>query len=346
MLRTGKVKPVVQALANEAPSYSIIFSSDLPLHDAAGKGLISVCKDLLDEGADVHALDKTEDKTTALQVAAAFGHAEVCRMILERGAQANSVMGGWSALQLAISFGSPAVCAVLLQHGADVNYSANTRGYQKGKDTLVPCLNTTPLHASVMNDSPSELVGMLLKVSDYRYCDCGLYSFLTASRSSIRKAGARVDAVDGKGSTSLTVAASQGRLDKVALLLSSGADPNIESLQWGFALIISITNGHTAVSMLLIENGADVNGTSSAIGGGGMVRQTPLHACGMAGLLSSSSKGPRDGELETPMTLSTRDTDIAMAQIASALLEHGADVNAMMEYKALEVSVAPILMNL
>jgi ankyrin repeat protein len=267
-------------------------------------------------------------------------------MILERGAQANSVMGGWSALQLAISFGSPAVCAVLLQHGADVNYSANTTGWQKGKDTLVSCLNTTPLHASVMNDSPSELVGMLLKVSDYyRYRAYGLYSFLTASRSSIRKAGARVDAVDGKGSTSLTVAASQGRLDKVALLLSSGADPNIESLQWGFALIISITNGHTAVSMLLIENGADVNGTSSAIGGDGMVRQTPLHACGMAGLLSSS-KRPRDGELETSMTLSTRDTDIAMAQIASALLEHGADVNAMMEYKALEVSVAPILMNL
>lgn len=65
---------------------------------------------------------KSNSGKTALMIAAENGHEEVCRLLIEKGADVNiSDQLGDSALSIAASNGLSNVCARLIKHGADVN---------------------------------------------------------------------------------------------------------------------------------------------------------------------------------------------------------------------------------
>lgn len=77
----------------------------------------------------------------------------------------------------------------------------------------------------------------------------------------------RVDlnSTDDHGVTALMIAAGRGKLELVRLLLTSGADVNIQDFQGKWpsagktALMFAATGGHTEIAKMLIANGANVD---------------------------------------------------------------------------------------
>lgn len=85
---------------------------------AAYYGHAGVCKLLLDHHAAIDALDECE--CSPLMIASSEGHAAVCELLLERGAAVNAVdHTGWTPLIFAANKGCASVCRVLLDNGAD-----------------------------------------------------------------------------------------------------------------------------------------------------------------------------------------------------------------------------------
>ncbi len=90
---------------------------------AAESGNIDIVKVLIQNGADVNAVD--ENKQSALHHAAEYGDVELAKVLLENGADVNAIDGDENtALHIAAIFDDDDcvdVTKVLIQNGADVN---------------------------------------------------------------------------------------------------------------------------------------------------------------------------------------------------------------------------------
>ena len=91
------------------------------LHRACGEGEINEVHRLLDQGTKVNDAI-TGLSQTALFYAAARGHADICALLIERGAKVNNAKNNeFCPLSTAVFWGHKEVCSVLLHHGADSN---------------------------------------------------------------------------------------------------------------------------------------------------------------------------------------------------------------------------------
>lgn len=96
-----------------------------PLHLAAFFGHSELAKALLDRGADVNARSTNPMKNTPLHAATAGQQIEAMRLLLMRGADANVRQeGGWTALHSAAQSGNREAVELLLAHGAHINLRA------------------------------------------------------------------------------------------------------------------------------------------------------------------------------------------------------------------------------
>lgn len=85
---------------------------------AVARGNANACHHLLEQGANIHAVD--EQNWSALHLAAFFGRADACQSLLAHGANADAVTKrGESALHLAAHDGHADICLILLAHGSD-----------------------------------------------------------------------------------------------------------------------------------------------------------------------------------------------------------------------------------
>ncbi|HLG17644.1 MAG TPA: ankyrin repeat domain-containing protein [Blastocatellia bacterium] len=120
---TGRTARVREMLDEDA-SLVNAFAPDgfYPLGLAAFFGHRETFEVILSAGGDVNLSAKNAMKVTALHAAAASGHTEMVRQLLERGADPNvRQQAGFAPLHEAAASGLMEMAELLLAHGADVN---------------------------------------------------------------------------------------------------------------------------------------------------------------------------------------------------------------------------------
>jgi ankyrin repeat protein len=221
------------------------------LSNAAIEGEAARASELLSRGADVDCKD--ESANTALHWAAKMGHVEVARVLLDKGAKVNALNKEIETpLFLASQEGKVAVMAVLLERGANTNARCRDLGY-------------TPLHAAVGRDEYAATALLIAKGANINaktdYLEAPLHR---AARHAFNgdgqiaralvEAGAALDPLDGRGSTPLIIAASEGNRAVAVLLVEHGADVNARNRLGRGALDYVETN--PSLKKLLVAHGA------------------------------------------------------------------------------------------
>ncbi len=192
--RAGNVSEVKKQLASGVNPNSgtfpwnlrhSLFANNKPLHFAAADGHIEVVRLLLEDGAHVSATN--EGGETPLHYAANHGHIEVVKVLLDNGADVSAKgTGCGTPLQWAARNGQIKAAELLLARGADVN--------QRGGG------GRTALHDAVTHEH-IDMVELLLS------------------------GGAAVNARATGGRTALHVAAYNCKVEIGRILLERGADP-------------------------------------------------------------------------------------------------------------------------
>ncbi|XP_026685165.1 ankyrin repeat domain-containing protein 50-like [Diaphorina citri] len=134
-----------------------------------------------------------------------------------------------------------------------------------------------------------------------------------------------LELVDKHGQTALNVAAHQGFVDAVQILLEAGANINHTDCEGWTPLRSASWGGHSAVVKLLLQSGADVN--CSDMGG-----RTALRAAAWGGhlevvkllLAAGAHVNAADSEGRTALIASAY---MGHADIVSSILEYDADIN-------------------
>ncbi|KAL7915257.1 hypothetical protein GGI35DRAFT_488987 [Trichoderma velutinum] len=194
----------------------------MPLHYASTNGNKQIVQMILDVGADV---DTIGGLGTPIQVAADKGHGEIVQMLLDNGADIDSHANGSNTALCNASYnGHREIVQMLLDHGADVNILQQSI---TGKSAL----------QAASTNGHKEIVQMLLD------------------------SGARVNLQGNFGGTALRVASQYGHGEVVQMLLDNGADVNIlgEFIYSGTALQAAANYGHEEIVQMLLDNGADIS---------------------------------------------------------------------------------------
>ncbi|MBZ5632575.1 MAG: ankyrin repeat domain-containing protein [Acidobacteriia bacterium] len=244
-----------------------------------------------------------------LMDAARTGNAEVVRMLLARGADANARESslGETALMWAAAENHPEAVRALIEHGADPNTRSDKLVYPKdrfgleGVTTILPRGSWTALMYAARQGS------------------------LEAARA-LAEAGADLNLADPDGSTALELAILNGHFDTAGMLTEKGADPNIADSTSMAALYAAVdmntlgeiygrpgrkfTDKLSAVDLLpiLLAHGADPNAALKA----------PI-------LTRAHTPGePSLGEGTTPLMRAAKNGDTAAMRV---LMAHGADAS-------------------
>lgn len=119
----GDIKKVTKLL-NEGADVNMGTSFDetlTPLHNAAFFGHIDIARLLIERGANVNAQDFSRDTPLLLAIGEG-GHDDVARLLIEKGANLNSInVNGLSALGWAAIKNNPPMINLLIDRGADID---------------------------------------------------------------------------------------------------------------------------------------------------------------------------------------------------------------------------------
>jgi ankyrin repeat protein len=249
---------------------------------AAKKGDLTKVQDLLAKGDDVNAKDKKGE--TALMWAALGGHVEMVQTLLARGADVNAKShDDATALMAAASNGHREVLEALLAKGADVNARADN--------------GVTALMGAASNSNLEMVQALLAKGADVNARaengwvalmaaaekgDFGVVQALLAkgADANARLANGRTELVFSsqyggvvvnkvrvdQGFSALMLAARNGHLEVVRLLLAAGADVNAKSSNGDTAMMVAAGKGHTEVVQVLLAKGGVAESLPAAQG--------------------------------------------------------------------------------
>ncbi len=183
-----------------------------PLDQAALIGSTALVRKFLEHGASVEGGARPH-RDTALIDAAAKGHIETVKLLLENGANCLAQQfGGWSPLHYALLRKQKEMAEVLLEACQVV--------------TMATVTGITPLHLAAI----AGFVDIVERLLDL---------------------GALADQPDNGGLTALRCAVSEGKLDVVRLLINMGARTDLRG-EDGLSLHqVAMTRGHVDVSLFL-----------------------------------------------------------------------------------------------
>ena len=248
--------------------------------EAAQSGNTAAILDLLKKGLDVNARDD-QDGRTILMHATWFGHIDVMRILIDKGADVNAKnKNGATALILAADKGNAEIVSFLIDKGADFN----------AKDK-----NGTALILAA-DKGNAEIVSFLIdKGADINMKDSLGYTPLmkavgrghTSTMRILLDKGADVNTRTNDGYAALTYGAGSGHTDIVRVLIDKGADVNSKSSIGYTALMSAATAGHVDVVNVLLDKGADINAKTS-VGDTALIRASKYGHLDVANILRNA----------------------------------------------------------
>ena len=252
-------------------------SVQIPLRAAVAQGDLALVARLLDLGANVDGPGPGHD--TPLQVAVWYGHRDMARLLLQRGANPNLASAGLGAppLHLAVRKGDHAMLQLLL-------------------DLQVPIASPIPREAQ----PPQDRLG-----------DSALHEAAEAGDASalqlLLNAGADPNTPNFNGLTPLYHAVAANHLDLVPLLLQRGADLNWQTRIGVTPVHWAIVNGQGQSLELLLQQGAEVN-TRTRNGSTPLHTAVARHETDMVAVLLAHGANPalQGSTGETPLVLAQR----------------------------------------
>ena len=195
---------------------------------------------------------------TAMHMAAARGDAEQVALILSYGADANKCdKDGVTPLRHAIRMGHLNVVKTLIK-------SKKVDIQKTGADDV------TPLHAAVWRGSRQIAVALIQAGADvnaqnkvHLQTPLHLCAFHDHDRMTaiLVKAGAKLDLTDHGGATPVQMAAYQGSVNTLNVLLAADPHQDVENLAHSYGLSafhFAVKNGHIRVVEALIDTGVDL----------------------------------------------------------------------------------------
>ncbi|KAL3077722.1 hypothetical protein niasHS_012912 [Heterodera schachtii] len=210
-----------------------------PLHFAAQKGNLAMCKLLVAKGAKVNQRSKDKRGIVPLHIACGNGHLSIVKFFLERAG---------ADIESTDSDGDTALVYALLENKLDIGHYLITGGAHIDRTNKI---GISPLH-------------IFVKKGDFALC-----KFLIDNGANVNQK--TTDDSDHQ-ITPLHIACAEGQLKIVKLLMNSGANVNEKSGGQGTApLHVATAIDHFPIVKLLVEEGnADIESTDSE-------GDTPLH---------------------------------------------------------------------
>ncbi|KAF5874813.1 putative nb-arc and ankyrin domain protein [Botrytis fragariae] len=230
-----------------------------------GKAVISghanMVKVLLEKGAEVNY--RGFDNNTPLTFAVHRKHGEIAKLLLEEGAEVNIKTGSDNTPLMEASLaGSLDIVKLLLKKGAKTDY----RGYN----------NRTPLMNAAFYGRKNVVDLLLENDAEVNCVDFGNESPLMKAAATghvnimslLLEKGAKFDCKEEGFALALLSNSRYGRKEMVEFLLQSGVDASPRDMMPGYQgwtpLIHAASNGNENIVKLLLENGAEINAKSES----------------------------------------------------------------------------------
>lgn len=270
------------------------YDRDTALMIAANKGHIDTLKALLAAGADVN--KRNFFWYTALSMAAIKGRVECMEVLIKAGAEVNSAdYSGYTPLTRATESGKVEAVKLLIDNGANINQHDNTGrtplflavGFQYhsvvdyllsagAEVNLCSITGMSPFLMAIKRDDSSLTQKLIDKGSDInqRYSGGGTAVHMACMSNSTKcleyllenhRDNYRVNDLDERGKTPLTLAAEHACAENVLALLKRGANPDMRDHHGRTPLTCTIRTISfyrtlpLKVVKILIQYGCDVN---------------------------------------------------------------------------------------
>ncbi|KXJ87524.1 ankyrin repeat-containing domain protein [Microdochium bolleyi] len=338
--------PVVKILLEHGADPSAM-RKESPLMLAAQMGYVDIARALLDTAQEAYRGPQRVSKGpwfinardnrghTALHIAAAAGHAEVCHLLLAKGARLEARDSfGQTPLHRAVCSSSLATVKALLAGGADpllTDYALRSsygnrpdRGECNALDLAIDALGAGMNLDTKTGILESLVLNVQRETADGRkwlpLSQLQAYGLLTSSSVAVAgtllQHGLQPDPRDSSGCTPLIAIAglyntNPGKEPRIRDLLSAGADVNAAGEGRTTALMKAARSGSSEVVELLLFHGASLTATDcdgmspvahAAVGGNLNTAETlfrHLHAsrCGLRAEADHEPRKMRDGRI-------------------------------------------------
>ncbi|KAK9874477.1 hypothetical protein WA026_002825 [Henosepilachna vigintioctopunctata] len=253
----GHVEIVDYLLTEFSPKHVDIRNIDnkTPLHEGAQFGKLECVKMLLQHGAEINAIKRSD--WTPLMLACTKEddcYVEIVQYLLDKGAILNfQNKDGWTSLHIAARNSNPSFLKMLLNKNVNVNvktknqrnalHIAALHGNLKNVELLISHINPNEIDSSGNTSFHEAVLGGELEVVNY-----------------LIKKGANINVSNNAGANALHLAAGQGLSNFIHLLVNTyGFDVNTKDSNGYTPLHYATRKGNYSEMKILIELGSDIH---------------------------------------------------------------------------------------